>query len=85
VIDRLSEALTKEFGRGFARETLRNARKFYLMFKERISQTLFTEFAIRKSQTMFGKLKDEPPFCLSWSHYLILLQKKLEQWLAEEK
>ena len=77
VIDRLSEALTEEFGRGYSRETLRNARKFYLIFQDRISQTLFTEFAIRKSQTMFGKLK-ELPFTLPWSHYLILMRIKDE-------
>ena len=73
VIDRLSEALTEEFGRGYSRESLRNARKFYLTFQNRISQTLFTEFAIEKSQTLFGKLKT-PPFVLSWSHYLILMR-----------
>ena len=55
VIDRLSEVLTKEFGRGYGRESLRNARKFYLSFQDRIPQTLFTEFAIEKSQTVFGK------------------------------
>ena len=75
VFDRLSEALTEEFGRGYSRETLRNARKFYLTFQERISQTLFTEFAIEKSQTLFGKLKDVP-FTLPWSHYLILMRIK---------
>jgi predicted nuclease of restriction endonuclease-like (RecB) superfamily len=74
VIDRLSDALTAEFGRGFARESLRNVRKFYLVFRERIPQTLFTEFALKKSQTLFGELKDNPPFSLSWSHYLILMR-----------
>jgi len=29
VIDRLSEALTKEFGRGYSPDTLKNIRKFY--------------------------------------------------------
>ena len=38
VIDRLSEALTKEFGKGFSKDTLKNARKFYLIYRERISQ-----------------------------------------------
>ena len=78
VIDRLSEALTEEFGRGYSRESLRNARKFYLTFQDRISQTLFTEFAIEKSQTLFGKLKN-PPFVLSWSHYLILMRIQKEE------
>ncbi|MBQ9360162.1 MAG: DUF1016 family protein [Lachnospiraceae bacterium] len=76
VIDRLSEALTEEFGRGYSRETLRNARKFYQVYQERISQTLFTEFVGQKSQTLFGKLKKENPFRLSWSHYLILMRAK---------
>ena len=49
VIDMLSETQTKEFGRGYTRESLRNARKFYLIYKDRISQTLFTEFAVRNS------------------------------------
>ena len=75
VIDHLSEALTEEFGRGYARESLRNARMFYLTFNDRISQTLFTEFAINKSQTLFRKLKDMP-FALPWSHYLILMRIK---------
>ena len=77
VIDRLSAALTEEFGRGYSRESLRNARKFYLAFQDRISQTMFTEFAIEKSQTLFGKLRN-PPFSLSWSHYLILMRIKNE-------
>ena len=55
VIDRLSEALTEEFGRGYSRETLRNARKFYQTYQGRISQTLFTEFAVEKSQTLFRR------------------------------
>lgn len=76
VIDQLSEALTEEFGRGYSRETLRNARKFYQVYQERISQTLFTEFIGQKSQTLFGKLKKENPFRLSWSHYLILMRAK---------
>lgn len=76
IIDRLSEALTEEFGRGYSRETLRNARKFYQVYQGRISQTLFTEFIGQKSQTLFGELKKENPFKLSWSHYLILMRVK---------
>lgn len=76
VIDHLSEALTEEFGRGYSRETLRNARKFYQVYQDRISQTLFTEFVEQKSPTLFGKLNSEHPFRLSWSHYLILMRAK---------
>ena len=73
VINKLSEVLMQEFGRGFSRESLRNTRKFFLTYRDRISQSLITKFAVEKSQTMFGKLK-ELPFILSWSHYLILLR-----------
>lgn len=34
VIQRLSEALTRQFGRGFSSDTLENARKFYLNYKD---------------------------------------------------
>ena len=41
VIKTLSEKLQKEFGKGFSEDTLKNARKFYLIYKERISETVF--------------------------------------------
>lgn len=66
MINRLSEALTEEFGRGYSRETLKNCRRFYLEYKDRIGQTLFTQF------------KENPPFTLPWSHYLILMRIKDE-------
>lgn len=74
VIDRLSEALTEEFDRGYSRETLKNCRRFYLVYRDRISQTMFTEFALEKSQTVFSQLREQIPFILSWSHYLILMR-----------
>ena len=50
VIEKLSEALTNEFGRGFSRETLKNCRRFYLEYKNRIGETLFTLFAVEKAK-----------------------------------
>ena len=38
VIDRLSVALTEEFGRGYSKDTLKNARKFYLTYKGRLAK-----------------------------------------------
>ena len=78
VIDRLAEALTEEFGRGYSRKTLRSARKFFLLYKDRISQTLFTEFAIKRSQTPFAE-PESPPFKLTWSQYLVLMRIKDEK------
>ena len=62
VIKTLSEKLQKEFGKGFSEDTLKNARKFYLTYKERISETVFSFF------------EKEPPFIVSWSHYLQLMR-----------
>ncbi len=76
VIQQLSEALTREFGRGYSEESLKNFRRFYLEYRERISQTLFTDFAVAKSQTLFTQFKDRPPFTLPWSHYLQLMRIK---------
>ena len=53
IIINLSKKLTEEFGKGFSESTLEKARKFYLTYKDRISETLFTEFAIKKSETVF--------------------------------
>lgn len=74
VLKKLSEGLTKEFGRGFSETNLEYARKFYVTYADRISQTLFEEFAVKKSQTVFEKLDKEQPFIVSWSHYLQLMR-----------
>lgn len=74
VIKNLSQKLLNEFGRGFSGDTLKNARKFYLIYKERISETVFSLFAIEKSETVFSLLNEDVPFQLSWSHYLQLMR-----------
>lgn len=35
---------------------------------------MFTLFAVEKSQTLFTQLEKDPPFVVSWSHYLILMR-----------
>jgi len=39
---------------------------------------VFQQFAIEKTQTLFGQLEKEKPFLLSWSHYLLLMRIKNE-------
>ena len=76
VIQTLSDALNAEFGKGFSVDTLENARKFYLCYQDRISETVFRKFVEEKSDTLF-RISDEPlPFTLSWSHYLQLMRIK---------
>ena len=45
-----------------------------MTYKERISETLFTEFAIKKSETVFTIFEEEHPFLVTWSHYLQLMR-----------
>ena len=78
VIKRLSEALTQRYERGFSEDTLKNARKFYLIYNNRISETVFSLFAIQKSETVFSFFEKEVPFTLPWSHYLQLMRIKDE-------
>ncbi len=78
VIKRLSEALTEQYGRGFSVDTLENARRFFLTYQDRISETVFRKFAVEKSETVFSPFEKESPFTLPWSHYLQLMRIKDE-------
>jgi predicted nuclease of restriction endonuclease-like (RecB) superfamily len=76
IIKNLSKYLMEEYDKGFSEDTLGNARKFYLCYKDRISETVFRKFAEEKSETVFSILQDEKNFSLSWSHYLQLMRIK---------
>ena len=78
IIKNLSEAMNKQFGRGFSVDTLENARKFYLTYQDRISETVFRKFAVEKSETVFRLFEETLPFTLPWSHYLLLMRIKDE-------
>lgn len=74
VLQILSEALNNEFGKVFSVSTLTNIRKFYLIYQDRISEPVVTEFVLKKSEPTVTKLKKKLPFHLSWTHYLILMR-----------
>ena len=74
VLETLSDALTKEFGKGYSVSTLTNIRKFYETYTGRISEPLVTEFSDQKSQPLVTNFGEEVPFHLSWTHYLILMR-----------
>jgi len=79
VLNRLSEKLIAEFGKGFSRSNLEYMRRFYLAYSSRrnISQTASGKFLHGdKSQIESGKSRSigsSRPFCLSWSHYVFLI------------
>lgn len=79
VIKRLSETLTEQYGRGFSVDTLENARRFFLTYQDRISETVFRKFAVEKSETVFSFFEKKAPFTLPWSHYLQLMRIKDEK------
>ena len=49
-------------------------RKFYLVYQDRISDNLYRNFAIEKSEKVYRIFDDEKPFLLSWSHYVKLMR-----------
>lgn len=63
-IEKLSEKLVGEYGRGFSVRNLEQMRKFYLTYS--------------KTQTPSAELQI-PDFQLSWSHYLVLTRIKKEE------
>ena len=70
--------MNTQFSRGFSVDTLENARKFYLTYQDRISETVFRKFAVEKSETVFRLFEETLPFTLPWSHYLLLMRIKDE-------
>ncbi len=78
VLETLSNALNKEFGKGFSIATLENYRKFYIMYKDRIPEPVVREFAELKTEPVVRELKNVN-FFLDWSHYLILMRIENEQ------
>lgn len=74
VLLRLSQDLTKAFGRGFAKSNLYQMRSFFLTYAD-IFQTASGKSDPLKFQTASG-IFELPRFPLSWSHYVELLSAK---------
>lgn len=68
ILKELAEKLCSEFGTGFSERNLRNMRKFYLVYKDRMEQIRQTSSA--------KSLDRNPPFKISWSQYVFLLGLK---------
>ena len=79
VLETLSDALNHVFGKGYSVSTLTNIRKFYEIYKNRISAPMVTDFAEPNSQPLVTKFGNDVPFRLSWTHYLILMRIQNEE------
>lgn len=66
----LSTLLTKEFGKGFSKSNLCLMKKFYLAYQHRVVQTVFGQK---------NTISIDPPFLVSWSHYLRLMRIENQQ------
>src|SRR3989339_1214789 len=65
LLQELAEKLCDEFGAGFSERNLRNMRKFYLVYKDRLDQIRQTSSA--------KSLEMSQPFQVSWSQYVFLI------------
>lgn len=73
-IARLSNELSREFGRGYSVDNLERFRKFFLLYQSRISASLMRKSENKISQSITKNLNI--PFLLSWTHYIQLLKIK---------
>ena len=94
LLKRLSEDLTKEFGRGFSYRNLRLFKQFYLEFpiwqtasaksinsENKKLQTRSAQLSFEKGQTLSAKFSDKAKASfskLTWSHFVRLLSVKDE-------
>ena len=79
----LSDKLTNQFGKGYSIDNLSRIRKFYLIYNNRISESVIRKFenASKKDVKIRGNQKSESvirkfknPFSLSWTHYFFLIK-----------
>lgn len=71
----LSSYLSTECGKGYSVDNLERARRFYLLYKNRRTPT---SPAAPAKNSATPPRKFDPPFKLSWSHYVTLL--KIPSW-----
>ncbi|MCE5346719.1 MAG: PDDEXK nuclease domain-containing protein [Bacteroidales bacterium] len=86
---KLSYSLTQEFGRGYSVDNLELKRKFYITYKNRISESLIRKLRGnedsesilnkdskgQKSESLSRIFEEkENPFPLSWTHYIQLIK-----------
>lgn len=77
LMEELSKALTKEFGKGFSRRNLEQMRQLYTVYS--IPQTVSAQLEKQQTPSVESGLLGKPQplaavFNLSWSHYLKLMR-----------
>jgi hypothetical protein len=72
-LKKLSEKLVNEFGKGFSERNLENMRNFYLIYSDKISQTLSAKSCGNQKSETTSRISSTT-FQLSWSHYVFLIR-----------
>lgn len=88
-LEKLSIALTREFGRGYSVDNLELKRKFYIVYQNRISESMIRNSELQKKPLNEKKVSDSHEksesmirifeqdrniFPLSWTHYVQLIK-----------
>ncbi len=78
-LKKLSEILSHEFGRGYSIDSLERMRKFYIIYKNRISATPLRELMQNEKSEALSRIlvtekSDESILNLSWSHFILLMK-----------
>lgn len=76
VLKDLSRALSVGYGKGFSHRNLDYFKKFYLLYRERISQTASAKSPEQANRHVKQTLLDvfAEQFKVSWSHYVLLMK-----------
>lgn len=79
ILEQLSNHLTSQFGKGYSMTNLEYIRKFYLVYKDRIPQSLIGK-SQKPGKSGSSQIPQSPieeskgPFLLSWTHYIQLVK-----------
>ncbi|MDN5286702.1 MAG: hypothetical protein JWR38_2976 [Mucilaginibacter sp.] len=73
-LKKLSQSLTKDFGRGYSVDNLENMRTFFIEYRNYQTVSVISDSPAPNSETVSRNL--HKPFNLSWSHYVQLLKIK---------
>lgn len=81
LLSKLSQDLSKRFGRGFSTDNLEAMRRFYVLYPVKISETVSRKLEGEKSATLprnseiaLASYPLTERFTLSWSHYRLLMR-----------
>ena len=76
ILKELSSSLTTEYGKGFSKRNLEYFRQFYLLYRNRIAQSVIAQSSFQKDTTVNAQslIAFSENFKSSWTHYIQLMK-----------